>query len=110
MARSRENEPVALERKRLNGAEVEAHLASIAGRARAIELRVKGVAIGYSTATAAKLNEVGRRLRAGDLVAVQIRFFHDDAWWCDTVMRAGESFRLVRMRQDEPPIPPRATR
>ena len=35
----------------------------------------------------------------GEIVAIQIRFFQDDDWWSDTVMRADDGFRLVRMRE-----------
>jgi hypothetical protein len=94
--------PIKLLRKKLDAAGVEAHFDSVASQAQAVEVRIKGAAEGYSSADTAQLEETGRRLRAGDIAAVQLRFFQDDAWWCDTVMRVKESYRLVRMRQSDP--------
>ena len=91
--------PVKLVRKKLDAAGVEAHVAELAARARSIEIRIKGAAARYSEATTEQLDEVARRLRAGEIAAVQIHFFADDDWWCDTIMRAGDAFRLVRMKQ-----------
>jgi hypothetical protein len=91
--------PIKLVRRRLDDAGIEAHLASLASHAQAIEVRIKGGAAGYSSASAAELEAAGRRLRAGEILAVQVRFFQDEAWWCDTLMRVKESYRLVRMRQ-----------
>jgi hypothetical protein len=97
--------PVKLLRTRLDDAGLDAHLAALAGQAQAIELRVKGAAGSHSDAATDTLDVVGARLRAGEVVAIQIRFFQDDAWWIDTVMRAKDGYRLVRMREEEPPDP-----
>ncbi len=67
--------------------------------ARAIEIRFKDDETTYSDAASSEVDEAARRLRAGEVVAVQIRFHQDGDWWCDTVMRRGASYRLVRMRQ-----------
>ncbi len=91
--------PVKLLRKRLDDAGVEAHLRSLAAQAQQIEIRIKGAIDRYSDATTDTLEAVGRRLVAGEVVAIQIRFFQDDDWWSDTVMRADDGFRLVRMRE-----------
>jgi hypothetical protein len=88
-----------LVRTRLDAAELVAHLRQLAADARDVEIRVKGAVAAYSDATAESLDVVGQRLVAGELVAVQVRYFQDDAWWSDTVMRADDSFRLVRMRE-----------
>ena len=96
--------PIKLVRKRLDDAGVEAHLASVANHGQAIELLIKEGAARHSDASAEQLEEAGRRLRAGEIAAVQIRYFQDDDWWCDTVMRAGDSYRLVRMRQVDPNV------
>ncbi|MCA9677207.1 MAG: hypothetical protein KC464_19435 [Myxococcales bacterium] len=45
-------------------------------------------------------------MTAGELVAVQLRFFLADAWWCDTIVRKGDDFRLVRMQQEDLPDDP----
>ena len=100
MSRPLEQKPVKLLRKRLDDAGVAAHFDWLATEAREIEIRIKGQAASQSDAATESLAEVGRRLRAGEIVAVQIRFFQGEAWWCDTLMRAGDSFRLVRMREE----------
>ena len=89
--------PVKLVRKKLDADGVAAHLRSVAEQGQALEIRVKGAVDHYSEATTDALDAVGRRLVAGEIVALQIRFFQDDAWWSDTVMRADDGFRLVRM-------------
>jgi len=86
-------------RKRLDAAGLEAHLRALASSAQHIELRVKGAAARHSDAATGSLEEVGRRLLAGEVVAVQIRFFENDDWWSDTVMAAKDGYRLVRMRE-----------
>jgi hypothetical protein len=93
---------IKLLRKRLDDRELAAHLEALAAGAKDIEIRIKGAVAGYSDATTETLEVVGRRLRAGEIAAVQIRFFQDDDWWSDTVMRAADGFRLVRMRQEDP--------
>lgn len=91
--------PTKLVRKRLDDAGVEAHFAEVAAQGQALELRVKDAAAHYSSATAEQLHDAGLRLRQGAIAAVQLRFFRDGDWWCDTVMRAADGYRLVRMRQ-----------
>jgi hypothetical protein len=95
--------PVELRRERLDADGVIAHFASIAGRAQAVEIRTKGAAAALSEAASGGLDDAARRLIAGEIVAVQLRFFEDNAWWCDTVVRKGRDFRLVRMREESPP-------
>ncbi len=99
MSGSRIKMPPGPARKRLDDAGLEAHFETLATRAQAIEIRYKDDATSHSDAAAAELGEAARRLRAGEVLAVQIRFFQDDDWWCDTVLRRGDSYRLVRMRQ-----------
>lgn len=41
-------------------------------------------------------------LRSEGVLAVQIRYRHDQAHWWDTLMRVGEKVRLVRVRHDFP--------
>ena len=94
-----DDKPVKLVRERLDAAELEAHLRSLAATAQHIEVRVKGAVAHYSDATTDSLEDLGRRLVAGDLVAVQIRFFEHDDWWSETLMQAKDGYRLVRMRE-----------
>lgn len=91
--------PIKLDRKRLDDAGVATHLEALAASAEAIEIRVKGGATDYSDAAGPELAEVARRLLAGEVLAVQVRFFADGDWWCDTITRRGDTYRLVRMRQ-----------
>jgi hypothetical protein len=93
------DQPVKLMRKRLDAAGVVAHLEALAASAQQVEIRIKGAVARYSDATTDSLDTAGRRLVAGDIVAVQIRFFEGDAWWSDTLMQARDGFRLVRMRE-----------
>lgn len=95
-----DDKKVKLLRKRLDRAGVLSHLAELQRNAQSIELRVKGVEAGYSEETINDFNELGRQLIEGELVAVQLRFHLDEAWWCDTLMRDRDHFRLVRMRQE----------
>jgi hypothetical protein len=96
-----DDKPVKLVRKRLDGDGLEAHLRSLVATAQNVELRIKGEVARYSEATTESLEDVGRRLLAGDVVAVQIRFFEDGAWWSDTLMKAKDGYRLVRMREGD---------
>jgi hypothetical protein len=91
--------PVKLVRERLDAAGVAAHLAELVTSAQDIEVRIKGVVAHYSDATTDSLEAVGRRLLAGEIVAVQIRFSQAGEWWSDTVMRVKDDYRLVRMRE-----------
>jgi len=90
---------VKLVRKRLDEAGVKAHFDALAAEAAAIEIRVKSTAEGPSAEGSVELQAAFHRLVAGELTAVQIRFHQDDHWWCDTVMRVRDDYRLVRMRQ-----------
>ena len=92
--------PVKLLRKRLDAAGVLAHLRALAASARDLEIRTKEEVAVHSNAAADGLDVVGRKLIAGELAAVQVRYFQDDGWWTDTLMHASDgSFRIVRMRQ-----------
>ncbi len=90
-------------RKRLDGAAVAEHLNQISVHARSLDIRVKDTATHYSAAAAAQLVEVTQQLVAGNLAGIQVRYQRDGAWWCDTVTRAGDVFRLVRARQVDQP-------
>ena len=96
---SPDDKPVKLVRKRLDAVGVVAHFRALAATAQQIEIRIKGSATRHSDATTESLEEVARRLLAGEIAAVQIRFFELDDWWSDTVMQANDGFRLVRMRE-----------
>ncbi len=101
--RPTDEKPVKLVRKRLDAAALGEHLRSIVAHAEVIELRVRDALGHRSEAASETLEVVARRLLAGELEAVQLRYVQDGEPWCDTVMRTGDDFRLVRMREDEPP-------
>ncbi|MDF1565708.1 MAG: hypothetical protein P1V51_21915 [Deltaproteobacteria bacterium] len=100
MAEPRDEKPIKLLRKKLDDAGVDAHFAELAEHAQAVSVRIKDTRTSLSDASSDQLREVAERLRAGTIEAVQVQFFADDAWWCDTVMRVRDSYRLVRMRQE----------
>jgi hypothetical protein len=93
--------PVKLARQRLDAAGVTEHLRDLAQRATQIEARIKDTAAQTSAATSEPLDALARRLVTGDITGLQVRFFLDDAWWSDTILRAPDSFRLVRMREGD---------
>ena len=97
--RSPDERPVKLVRKRLDSDELASHLRSLAAHATEIEIRVMGVVARSSDSTTDSLDVVGRKLVTGEIAAVQIRFFENDDWWSDTLLRAKNGFRLVRMRE-----------
>jgi len=99
-----DNKPVKLVRKKLDEAGLDAHLATLAS-AEGVEIRTKGAAGAYSDAATEQLDAVVQRLRAGEIVAIQIYFFQDGDWWFDTLMRGDDCYRLVRMKQELPPDP-----
>jgi|JI10StandDraft_1071094.scaffolds.fasta_scaffold408273_3 uncharacterized membrane protein len=39
------------------------------------------------------------RLRAGELIGLQVRYRHDGRAWCDTLLVRPEGTKLVRMQQ-----------
>ncbi len=91
--------PVKLVRKRLDAAGVAEHLRDLAARGTQLEVRTKDDAARMSGATSESLDVLASRLVAGEVAGLQIRFFADDAWWSDTVLRAKAGFLLVRMRE-----------
>ncbi len=61
-----------------------------------IEVRVRGAAPGRSYSLDEALDQLQRR----ETPAVQVRYRHDDALWCDTLQSVEGGVRLVRLRQD----------
>lgn len=91
--------PVKLVRKRLDAAGVAAHVQALAATATELEVRSKDDVAHTSDASTESRSALAGRLVAGELAALQIRLFADGAWWTDTLLRAGDHFRLVRMRE-----------
>lgn len=88
---------VKLLRKKLDAEALGTHLRSLA-TAEGLEIRVKASSTQHSDG-ATSLDVAADRLRSGDITALQIRFFERGDWWCDTLLRAEDSFRLVRIRE-----------
>ena len=57
---------------------------------------VKAAAEARAEVTPADLPAVMAQLAAGTIVGVQVRYTFDERAWCDTVMRQGKKFRLIR--------------
>ena len=88
-----------LSHQRLDANGVAAHLRDLAARAQHLEVRIQSASARQSDATTESLDEIGRRFLAGEIAGIQIRFADGDDWWCDTLRRAKDSYRLVRMRE-----------
>ncbi len=82
---------------------VAAHFDALARRASIVEVRVKQAPTQRSEPGPVGLQEAMKQLLEREVMAVQVRFSDEDAWWCDTITREGASFRLVRIRQELPP-------
>ena len=91
--------PAKLSHQRLDAAGVAAHLRELAARAPGLEVRIQSTNARQSDATTESLDEIGRRFLAGEIAGIQIRFAEGDGWWCDTLRRVKDSYRLVRMRE-----------
>ena len=88
-------------RRRLDGEAVRAHFQSLAADATQIEVRAKPAFGAHSSTDSIRIDDAARMLISGSIVAVQVRFRQDEAWWCDTIQTGGDGFRLIRMRQGE---------
>lgn len=95
------SKPVRLRRLRLDDAGVREHFNTVGRDGQEIEIRVKGAAAANSDESSTQLRDAVDRLIAGEIFAVQVQFFQDGDWWSDTVMRRGDDFRLVRMKQSD---------
>ncbi|MEQ2007801.1 MAG: hypothetical protein ABMA26_13475 [Limisphaerales bacterium] len=82
-------------------AEVERLLNDIEACAQITEIIPKQSAQGYAPETGMlTLDDARQLLRARAVRGLQIRYRHDSADWWDTLMVAGENFRLVRIRHE----------
>ena len=85
----------------LDLAEVERLLNDIEACAQITEIIPKQSAQGYAPETGSlTLDDARQLLRARTVRGLQIRYRHDGADWWDTLMVAGENFRLVRVRHE----------
>ena len=91
--------PAKLSHQRLDADRVAAHLRDLAARGPGLEVRIQSANARQSDTTTESLEEIGRRFLAGEIAGIQIRFADGDGWWCDTLRRAKNGYRLVRMRE-----------
>ena len=87
----------------LHGAELDdatlgAFLDDLESHAEVLEIQVKQGAHRHAEATPGTLREAWGLLRAGAARGVQIRYRYQGAEWRDTLLHAGGSTRIVRMR------------
>ncbi|MFO0661366.1 MAG: hypothetical protein U0165_16260 [Polyangiaceae bacterium] len=66
-----------------------------------VEVSTKGAPLSHSHAQPTDLVSSMHRLIMGDVLGLQIRYTHEGARWCDTLMRLPEGFRLVRIKEDD---------
>ncbi|MBE0544196.1 MAG: hypothetical protein IH623_22885 [Verrucomicrobia bacterium] len=85
----------------LDAAQVEALLRDIEACTQITEIIPKYATRGHVPDTAAVTLAQARELLATRAVrGLQLRYRYEDADWWDTLMLAGEQFRLVRIRHD----------
>lgn len=85
----------------LDAAQVEQLLRDIEACTQITEIIPKYAARGHVPDTAAVTLAQARELLASRAVrGLQLRYRYEDADWWDTLMLAGEQFRLVRIRHD----------
>lgn len=85
----------------LDLAEVELLLNDIETCAQITEIIPKQSAQGYAPETGTlTLDDARQLLRTRTVRGLQIRYRHDGADWWDTLMLAGETFRLIRIRHE----------
>jgi hypothetical protein len=92
--------PTKLVRKRLDATQIETHILRLS-EAEHVEVRVKSAIGRTSEVPIGSFAELARQLIAGEIVAVQIRYFDRDVWWSDTFLGGRTDFRLVRMREGD---------
>ena len=70
------------------------------------DIRLKGHATSHSLNDQVTLEHALAALISGQIVAVQLRYQHDGRAWCDTALRDGVGFRLIRALASKPDRPP----
>jgi hypothetical protein len=78
---------------------VDALLLDVTAVAELFEVRVKRGPRSHAGPAAAELDAARAMLASGEAVAMQLRYRHEGAVWCDTLMRVAEGVRIVRMRE-----------
>jgi hypothetical protein len=65
-----------------------------------VSVSIKGGLLSRASA-AGSLAEARALLFSGNTSAVQLRYGHEGASWCDTVIASGVGFRLVRVKSED---------
>jgi hypothetical protein len=81
----------------LSWAGVDDLFADLAALAQVDEILVRDQGAVRATAAPPELGPARRALREGRAAALQIRYRHEGTAWCDTLLRAGDEVRLVRV-------------
>jgi hypothetical protein len=63
-----------------------------------IDVRVKGAPAHHAGEPSASFEQAIADLERGSIAGVQVRYLHKGEEWWDTLMRAPQGFRLVRVR------------
>jgi len=82
----------------LDAASVSALFTDLSAMAQVLEVRVKGGAQAYAGGASVGLLEARGSFERREVLGVQVRYLHDGGEWCDTLMRAGDAVRIVRVR------------
>lgn len=88
----------ALESAQLTRERVEGLFADIARATTVLAVLVKGGPEERAAAPTRDLAAARTALLSGAVPSVQLRYVHEGTEWWDTVMRAGDGYRLVRAR------------
>jgi hypothetical protein len=72
----------------------------VASLGQGVSVSIKGGAVSRAAA-ARSLAEARELLFSGNTCAVQLRYEHEGASWCDTVLASGVGFRLVRVKSED---------
>jgi hypothetical protein len=67
--------------------------------ARILSVREKGGAMQYAGEELQDFGLLQTRLVTGATHAVQVRYLYDGQEWCDTLLRAHDGWKLLRMKQ-----------
>lgn len=84
----------------LDDAQLDALFGDIAALTEIDEILIKSGPGRVNDALRPTLADARELLRSDGVLAVQIRYRHENAHWWDTLMRAGDKVRLVRVRHD----------
>jgi hypothetical protein len=77
-------------------------LADLAAAAEVHSVQAKGDARALAPTDPLTLDAAGRRLKAGEVRGVQVRYRYDGRDWTDTLLRTPAGYRLTRIAAPQP--------